>query len=286
MSLAELSEQRVSAGLDAIVAEFAPGQSLPARLVAGRDAAAATLRQYVPNMRFDVAGADTQAREIDAWAERNEGALSQIMASSETQIPDVGQLRLQMGSDRAQAWVISSFTQAAAGLGPWTAGAVADMAARREVIDETWARSDAAQRLDMFALIIKMDRDGSLAPIFEPPASASGLGLLPVWAIVVIVVALAAALVVGLLLWRRIELNNRLMRDICERAMKENNQEVIAHCLDATRDLQVSGFERAAETFASKLGTAVIAAAAIYAVLRWGLPWAEKQLGHSGGASP
>lgn len=285
-SLAELSEQRIAAGLDSIVAGFAPGASLPEQLVAGRNAALQVLRIYVPGFAYDVGAADAQMRQIDAWAERNSAALGDIMSSSAEQLPE--QLRLQMGSERAQSWILSSFTQAAAGLGPWTSGAVSQMASRLELINERWARADAAQRLDMFALIVKLERDGALRAIFvPPPGAASGFGALPVWAIVVVIVALAAALVTGVVLWRRIELNNRLMRDICERAYADHNEAIVAKCIEATRDLQVSALERATQSFARTLSLAMIATAAVYAGLRWGLPWlASRRQRTRGGDEP
>jgi hypothetical protein len=271
-TLAQLSQERIGSSLDAITATFAPGEPLPTRLRAGRDAALAVLRQYVPNFQYDVPKADEAMRDIDAWASRNQAPLEAIMASPAETLP--AELALQMGAERAQSFVLSSFTQAAAGLGPWQSGAVARMAAEGDLINEDWARRDADARMQMFALIVKMDHDGDLRSIFVDPTSLQGLGALPViplWFILVIVVVFAAALVTGIVLWRRIELNNRLMRDICTRAQAEGDHNTVRLCIEATRDLQVSDVERAA----SKLVWGVLAATTIYVGLKYVLPWAS-----------
>jgi hypothetical protein len=188
------------------------------------------------------------------------------------------QLQLQMGSDRAQSFILSSFTQAAAGLGPWTSGAVAREADRGDLINDRWARADAADRLETFALIVKMDRDGNLAPIFFPPEGTDGLGALPpAWLIVVALVIVAAAVVVLVLGWRRISLNNRLMRDICARAQAEGDTETIKHCIEAAKGLQVSPFEQALAGVGKQIVWGLLAAGGVYTALRWGLPWAARR---------
>jgi len=271
-SLAELSHGRIASGLGAIVGEFAPGQPLPVRLVAGRDAALAVLRRYVPELQFDVRQADAQMRDIDAWADRNEDALKAIMASPLPELPE--QLRLTMGAERARQLIISSFTQAAAGLGPWMSGAVARLASEDKLINERWARTDAAARLDMFALIVKLERDGQLAPLFvAPKGGAAGFGALPLWFVAVVLVIVAAAIVTTVVLWRRIDINNRLMRDICERAQREGDKETVRLCIEATKGLQVGELER----IPGKIAYALLAAGAVYLGLRFGLPMLTKR---------
>jgi hypothetical protein len=270
-SLAELSQARIAGGLAAIVEEFAPGEPLPTRLLAGRNAAHAVLRRYVPELKFDPTEADAQMRDIDAWAERNEQALAQIMASPLSELPE--QLRLTMGAERARQLIVSSYTQAAVGLGPWLSGRVADLAANQEIINDRWARSDAAQRLDMFALIVKLDRDGELGKLFVPPEAASGFGALPLWFVAVVLVIVAAALVTTVVLWRRIDINNRLMRDICERAQREGDTETVRLCVEATKGLQVGELEKVP----ARIAYALLAAGAVYVGLRWGLPLLTKK---------
>lgn len=276
-SLGQLSERRIESGVSRIIEEFAPGQSLPRKLLDGRDRALATIRQYVPEFRYDVAEAEQAMREIDAWSERNEQALSAAMASTIDVLPE--QLQLTMGSERTQAFILSSFTQAAAGLGPWTSGAVAREAERGDRINDRWARADAADRMEVFATIIKMDRDGHLRPIFvPPPGGTQGLGALPAWLIVVAIVVMAAAVVVLVLGWRRITLNNRLMRDICADAAERGDEETLRHCIEATRDLQVPTFEGVGKAFAGQLAWGLVAAGGIYALLKYGLPAAKERM--------
>lgn len=274
-NLAQLSERRIESGVSAVMAEFAPGAALPTRLVAGRNAALASLRKYRPDFKFDPAAADDAMRDIDAWSERNQAALSAAMLAPIAELP--GQLRLQMGSDRAQSFILSSFTQAAVGLGPWMSGAVAREASSGEFINDRWARADAADRMETFAIIVKMDRDGSLASLFVPPEAAGGLGLLPAWLIVVALVIVAAAVVVLVLGWRRISLNNRLMRDICERAQAQGDTETVRQCVEAAKGLQVTPFEKAIGAIGKQVTWGLLAAGGVYAALKWGLPWAARR---------
>lgn len=269
-TLGKLSERRIASGVQAVMNEFAPDAALPTRLVAGRDAALAVIRRYRPDFEYDPDEAHAAMRDIDAWAERNQAALSAAMAAPIAELP--GQLQLEMGSDRAQAFILSSFTHAAAGLGPWKSGAVAREAAAGEIINDRWARADAADRLETFALIVKMDREGSLAPIFVPPEGAGALGAIPAWLIVVALVVVAAAVVVLVLGWRRITLNNKLLADICARAAERGDEETLRQCIEATKSLQVSPFEQAAIGVGKQIVWGVVAAGGVYAALRWGLP--------------
>lgn len=278
-TIGQLSQERIGTDLRSIAASFAPGQDVPAQLVAGRDQALLVLRKYVPNFSFDEHAADLQMRDIEAWAERNDAQLSDALSSGKDSLPP--SVWLSMGSQRAQSFVLSSFTQAAAGLGPWTSGLVAKYAAERKIINEDWARNDANQRLEMFALILKMERDGSLASVFVAPASDAALGaapVVPVWVIVVAIVTIAASVIVAVVSWRRIGLNNKTMREFCQRAYDDGNDEVVSHCIEAMRDLQISPLERAAATLTTRVGTVAIGGAAIYAALTFVLPWARKKL--------
>lgn len=285
-TLGQLSAARIGHGLSAIIAEW-PSDSVPSQLRAGRDAALGAIRKYVPDFRYDIEAADSAAREIDAWADRHEEQLARIMESSAEGLP--AELQLEMGNDRARNFILSSFTEAAAGLGPWDSGEVARAAAAGDRINESWARSDADDRLDTFALLVKLDREGDLEKIFVPPAdgtqqgSQQGFGFLPVWAIVIVLVAVAAAFVVLILGWRRLTLNNRLMADLCRQAQKEGRTEVVQACLKATENLTISPFERAGVELAGKIGTGLITAGLVYLGLRFGLPylWARRSAGAS-----
>lgn len=273
LSLAQLSAGRISPGLTAVMGEWDINAPLPVRLALGRAAARQSLQRYVPEfLGIDAAEAEAQMRDIDAWAARNEAALSAIMASPATELPE--QLQLQMGAQRAQQFFLANFAQAAAGIGPWESGAVERAAAdpNEPAVTEAWARDDAQRRLAMFALIVKLDRDGTLGPIFQPPTAA--LGAIAPWLIVVVLVVVAAALVTGITLWRRIEVNNRLMADLCEKARQAGDTATVRKCIEAASDLQrVKGPNDAVVAAVTVVGVAAV----VWAGLRYGLPLLERR---------
>lgn len=240
-SLAELSLARIRGRLP----EF-PGATLPQQLEAGLGQAEAALRKYVPDFRFDVAAAEATMRHVDAWAQRNQQALSEALQQSGDELPAA--LHLALGSaEQVQQFVLASFTLAAAGLGPWRAGEVARLVGAGEQ-PRAWAEQDAESRLQTVGLIVRMEQDGELEAIFRPAQAAAGVGGLPAAAVVWIVIAavfLAAVVITALYLMQRLEVNNRLMRDICQRAQEEGDTEVVKECIKATRDLQVSFMEEA-----------------------------------------
>jgi hypothetical protein len=134
---------------------------------------------------------------------------------------------------------------------------------------------------------VQLDRNGSLQAIFVPPAEgAHGLGALPIWAVVVVLVVVAAAVVVLILGWRRLTLNNRLLRDLCERAAKEGREEVLRACIKATENLTISPLEKASTEFLGKIATGLITAGVVYVGLRWGLPYLWKTKMASSPARP
>lgn len=272
-TLAQLSEARIASGLGPIVAEWAPGRDLPTRLLTGRDAALAALTKYVPDLKYSPGQAGAAMRDIDAWAARNEQALTAVMASTVEQLPE--QLQLEMGARRAQSFVLATFTQAAAGLGAWQSGAVAQAAGDPgHTLNERWARTDAQQRMELFALIVKLDREGSLANIFEGPAAGqggqSGFGAVPLWFVAVVLVILAAAIITGVVLVRRLELNNKLLRDLCQEQLARGDKAAFETCVEATKGLQVTGLEK----FPERLGYALVTGAVVYGLARWAIPWA------------
>lgn len=274
--LTQLAESRLSQGLDAIIAEFAPGQALPARLVAGNAAALSVLRKYRPDFRVNGQEAKAQARDIDAWADRHQRALEEIMASSADRLP--AQLQLEMGNRRAQAFFLATYAEAAAGLPAWTSGAVKAATERPGVqqINERFARIDAQQRLEMFALIVKLDREGALEQIFvEPGDSVQGLGAIPLWFVAVVLVIVAAALVTAVVLLRRVELNNRLLRELCRDAVDKGDTDPrFAMCVEAA----TAGQKSAIEDVPKAVALGLMGAAGVYAGMRYVLPWAVERL--------
>lgn len=264
-TLGQLSEARVSAGLQAIINGFAPGSaSTSERLRAGADAARSALEQYGP-LRFDPSLAATQMREIDAWATRNQEELERIMASTTQALPQ--ELVLTMGSERAQAFVHATYFEAASGLPAWISGAVtASVQDPSGQISERWAREDAQDRLQAFATIVALDRDGTLEAIFRPPEQGNGsLGSIPYWFIAIVLVVLAAAIVTTVILLRRVSVNNRLLRDLCEEALERGDREVYERCIELAADSQggvVAGAVR-------NVLYAAFAAGAVYLALRF-----------------
>ena len=238
--LAQLSLDRISSRLP----EF-PGDTLPAKLAAGRSEAERILRGYVPDFSFDVDEAERVARTIDAWTARNEESLAAALASTNDDLPEA--LWLTLGrADQVGQFIIASFTLAAAGLGPWQSGDVARAVGVGEHA-ESWAYIDAESRLQTFGVIVALEQEGRLEVIFRPTpeniAPTSGAGALPLaaWVAIVIVAVIAAAAVVAIVyLNRRLTLNNRLMRDLCQEAERRGDRETVRKCIEATRDLQVS----------------------------------------------
>ncbi len=240
---------------------FAPGQPLPEQLRAGRDAAAAVLAKYVPNLSFDQAQADAVMAKIQVWEERNRDALAAALADpSSTELSE--QIRVVFGSSGLQQFILATFTQAAVGLGPWFSGRVATEADRGEIISASWAREDAERRLQVFGSIVRMEQQGFLKTVFVPPTGTSGLGTpaIPaglIWAIVIIAIAVTSAVLLFTYASFRLLANNKLMRDMCLRAQNEHDTKTVEQCLDATKGLQAEGMFPGMGDFVKAVGVIV-----------------------------
>jgi len=253
-----------------------PGATVAEQLLAGRDAALAVLRKYVPTLSFDVAAADDVLRGIEAWEERNSTALAATLQDpSAAALPE--QIRIAFGSDKAQQFIVAVFTRAAAGMGPWTSGRVATEVTRGQMpgVSDTWARTDAAYRLRVFGGIVRMEQTGCMQHFFVDPSAtcaASGLGVAPVivWAIVVAVVLVAALVLMFIYSARRLDENNRLMRDMCERAQAEGDKAVVDKCVQATKDLQAESMIPGLGDAISSLGKIVGVGVLAYVALKYG----------------
>jgi hypothetical protein len=253
------------------------GVTLQEQLLAGRDAALAALSWYVPVLIYDPDAAAATLRQISAWAERNASEIGAVLSDpSAVALPE--HLQLTLGSDRAQQFLIAIFTVAAEGLGPWASGMVTREVATGKRIGENWARADAEARLQVFGGIVKMNADGHLALFFTPPVGGvSGFGIPPllVWAVVVAVVGLAGVVTCYLFAAKRVELNNRLMRDLCAEAQAKGDAETVRQCVGAAEGLQKGtpfAFLEGFEGLLQKVGTAVIAGVLVYVLARWMLP--------------
>jgi hypothetical protein len=274
--LAQLSLQR--AGLPSF-----PGATVPDQLTNARDAALAVLQKYVPKLVFDPVAAKATLDQISVWEERNNTSLSQVLSNPNVEaLPS--QIQLVFGSDKAQQFIIAVFTEAAVGLGPWKSGAVAREAASGQIIQPRWAEEDAQTRLQVFGGIVKMDQDGYLAKLFVPPpgggqAFALGIAPLVVWAVVVTVVALAGLFLLYLYSAKRLDQNNKLMRDICDNAQKSGDSTTVAQCVEATVGLQQQGMFQGFDDLIRGLGKAVMIATVAYVVIKWGVPMLVEQTG-------
>jgi hypothetical protein len=266
-NLAQLALNRVQSRLPVF-----PGATVREQLLSARAQTHAVLLQYVPDLKFDVSEARDVMSQVNVWVEQNREDLEEAMQSSEQSLPEW--LTLNMGSsERVQQWVIANYTVAAAGLGPWESGKVDQLAADpASDVSQHWASGDAQMRLNTFGMLIKMKNDGELDYIFRGPAQgAQGFGAFPVWAIVVIAIGLAAVVTYLYLESRKLELNNKLMRDICERAQSEGDTETVAMCIKATRDLQASTpWKQVIE----ETGKVALILGGGYLLFRYAVPWA------------
>lgn len=213
-----------------------PGNTLQERLLNGRSMAQAALQKYVPNLRFDVAWANQVMREIDVWQDQNGLALEAVMATPTAQsLPEA--IRLYLDRKKAQDFVVASFTQAAYGLGPWASGRVETEAVKGQLFDEPWARADAEDRIRAFASIVKMDEAGYLAQLFSSDAALGNP--IAIAAIVALgVVAAVACFLLFLYTSKRMEVNNRLMADLCKRAQDDGDAATVQKCIEQTAGLQ------------------------------------------------
>jgi hypothetical protein len=234
-----------------------PGASYQEKLMSARFAALLALQKYVPNLAFDPAGADKVLSQIEVWEERNRDRLEAAFAdtSSETLARD---LALELSNETAQSFVVACFTRAAYGLGPWQSGAVTQISA-------TWAQSDAETRLQVFGGIVKMDEDGFLAELWsEQGVQGYGLGALPVWAILVLAVAVAAIFATLLFKTKVLSDNNRLMSQLCQDAQAKGDQVTVQKCIEATQNLQQEGLFPGVDKGISTLVTILGLGFAIY----------------------
>jgi hypothetical protein len=247
-----------------------PGNTVVEQLDNGMLQAAKALRKHVPDFKFDVAKAEADIRYVAAWAERNEADLSASMQSPEANLPDV--LALKLTPDASRRYLLAIFTTAAAGLGPWRGGAVGwaadeqlSLGGRR--IDRQWAMDDATYRLQVFGSIVKLEQEGKLKDFFEGEPQPLGMfGAGPSVGLIVLIVliaaVLAAAVVYYLYLGKQLQLNNKLMRDLCAEAQRRGDTETVRECIAALKPPEPW---QAVATTIGIIGVAFVA-------IRYGLP--------------
>jgi hypothetical protein len=223
-----------------------PGAPMPDRLRAGSDAAGAALRKYTPALdTFDDAKAQAAVAYVDAWADANNDKLKATMADpNATQLST--QLTMVMPADVAQNFLLSSYWYAAAYMGPHLTNAVQDAVGARKVINgqqitATWAKDDAQSRLDTFSMILRLEEQGELAHIFNPPQPANGLGApLSLGAIIVIAIAsvlIAAVIVYGVNQWHSVSVNSKTMEELCKEAQAKGDGATVQKCIGVIGDI-------------------------------------------------
>jgi len=251
-----------------------PGASVPEKLYNGRDTAEKILRKYVPDFILDIDRAKQAVQEIDSWSQRNSDILDSLMQQPGMDLPEA--IQLEISSDKAQQFVIAGFTVAAYGLGPWGSGKIDSYAQAQEsvlgtTINSTWALADAQQRLDTFGLIVKMENEGDLKKIFQGDSSTGAFGfpIIPIaWVIAVALVSLAAVICLYLYFNKKLELNNKVMSDICAKAQQEGDKETTQKCLEAAERLQASSIEGSLAT----IGKVAVIVALGYVAFKYALP--------------
>jgi hypothetical protein len=268
MSLIDSSYSRIRGDLPSF-----PGSSVPEKLYSGRDQADKILKKYVPDFKFDIEQAKATVRDIEAWSIRNEQVLDELMSQPGMDLPEA--IKLELSSEKAQQFILAGFVVAAYGLGPWGSGKVGEYAENQELVGETrlnpsWAVSDAQQRLDTFGLIVKMENEGDLQKIFQGQQATGAFGVpaVIIWAVVVASVSLAAVVCLYLFFNKKLELNNKVMSDICSRAQQEGDKETLQRCLEASERLQQGPAEQAIAT----VGKVLVVLALGFVAVKYGIP--------------
>ena len=241
MSLVETSLSRVTRDLGDMSPR--PGSNIADELLRARDEAQKRIKKYTEISLDDQAASQTM-KEIDYWSERNATSLNASLESSSQELPE--QLKLKLGADRAKKFILATFVVAAAGLGPWSSGAVARYAAQGSAIkgvtvDVSWASRDAEQRLRVFKSITRLDDQGKLEGLLRPQQALSGLGaawFLPALFVVIALVLLAAVVLTFVYFGRSLEANNNLIREMCLLAQKNKDKDTVEDCIDSINGLQ------------------------------------------------
>lgn len=190
----------------------------------------ARLSKYTTNLSMDTVSAGRAQREMAAWA--NDYGLDALSMNPDAPMPDGMQPKLPQ--DQARNFVVSVYFDGIRGLGLYQSGAM-----RQAVMNGEWTvaevRADLIARRQAFQLLTGMDEEGDLARIFAP-TNLAGLGALPAWAVVAIVVCLAA-LVGGLAytylsgktarseFWERFDA-------MCKKAQETGDKKTTEKCLD------------------------------------------------------
>jgi hypothetical protein len=262
-----------------------PGMSLSEVLEDAQAQAQQSMEKYVGSFRYDAKQADAVMHRVDSWANQNRAELTSVLQDpASNELPE--KLRLALGVEEMQQFVVALYSEATRTLGPWAGGSVPRMVAAG-VLNEPEMREDANARLQIFGLIVKWDLEGDLEMIFRPEVAvaraAAGMGLgamhpAVIAAIVVgIIIALAVAaagIYVAISAADSIRRSAKLMEDLCKAAKEEKNDDIVKLCLKYSADLQARGIEQV-----DWIGDVIMALAIVgglYVVSAHGLPAAAK----------
>jgi hypothetical protein len=164
-------------GLTAIIDSF-PGSSRSAVLANGAAQARAALLKYTSSLEYDATVAAEASARVSAWEDLHGQELLSLSRSGANRVNQ--NLALGLPQAAAQQFVIASYGRAAYGLPAWNSGLAL---AKLDTYTPGWTRNeadvDSECRLQAFASIVKMDRDGSLAQLFQRPAAAAPPGCQP-----------------------------------------------------------------------------------------------------------
>lgn len=234
-------------GLAPIISGWTSGRSYQEALLLGYDQARAILAKYTTTLMYDADSAKDLFHQVEAWQSIHTLEIEEMMKHPGTDtVPE--QLALKFSPHKAQQFIIASFSSAARGLGPWFGGMIGKKIDYDPRVTQDFAKNDAMSRLAVFAGIVKLDGDGSLRTIFNPPAALQGFGALPAvavgygaWLLVAAVAAIAVVLVF-VYFTRSNDANNKLMAELCKEAQSVGDKDTVGYCLKLTADLQnVSG---------------------------------------------
>lgn len=274
----ELAER---SGLTAIIDSF-PGSNVPDTLASGGAQARAALLKYTSSLDYNAIAASEAFARVSAWEDLHGQELLSLSRSGASRVS--GEVALGLPQASAQQFVIASYGRAAYGLPAWSSGLVQK---KFDSFTKDWTENEATvdseSRLQTFASIVKMDRDGSLAQLFQPPAT-SGFGspLIAVGAIALTVVLLGAitAYVVLGIQDKKLEQNNKMMEDWYIRdpeGYKAGVKEVLIEQAKAKADDAAAGKGDWTTQLATFAGLGLLAYVGVKYVLPAALDVAEKR---------
>ena len=266
-SLSQLNQAGVfdKAGLQPIVDSF-PGSTYTEKLPAAYEQARQVLSKYTSTFTYDANAAAELYNQIDTWFNTHQDMIAEYMKQPATAtVPQ--QIALVLDAKKAQQFIVAGFASAAKGLGPWASGFVFKNAGAYPGLTQDIATDDAKARLAAFASIIKFENEGVLQQIFHPQAPLSGLGFWPLvveavvgaapWIAVTIVGALAVYKVYQYAIYIA-DQNNRVFREICDKASASGDKLTEMKCLEYAAPKSATGLSEAMQTLALFAGVGAL----------------------------